>query len=386
MSKLVNALCEVFDVTQHHTSAYHPNTNGMVERQNSTLAQCLRSYCSKEQGKWPELLPSIMMAFRKSPAMQSTEFSPFHLVFGEEMRLPFDTSLEPVDRLSEDAKCFVKHLMHKLKVAHDIARENHLAHQQKNKERHDASVRHPDFKIGDKVMFKVTKTPKGMSSKLHDKADRPFRIIQIGPNYTYKLVRCDNNKVHPSFINATNLKAYHDPNVLRTNIGTNSNDESQSDQQQVQSDQSRPSNRIVRQQSSQDQSNNSAARAPVDHCSQNGTSHRNDADKKWVFKRFLRGRFKHGKREIRVEWESNERTWEPDESFDDDVLEKINRIFTKRGKFKGMPCKLLLTMALFMVMTTVQTAPVETEKTMVNRLNYGVIFKPDSNIILVQQN
>ena len=46
------------------------------------------------------------MAFRKSPAMQSTEFSPYHFVFGEEIRLPFDTALEPVDNLGKDAQCY----------------------------------------------------------------------------------------------------------------------------------------------------------------------------------------------------------------------------------------------------------------------------------------
>ena len=111
MSNLVNALCEIFDVTQHHTSAYHPSTNGMVERQNSTLAQSLRTYCGKEQTKWPELLPSIMMAFRKSPSMHSTEFSPYYLAFGTEMRLPFDVSLEPANHLGRDAKTFIEHKM-----------------------------------------------------------------------------------------------------------------------------------------------------------------------------------------------------------------------------------------------------------------------------------
>lgn len=30
MSKLVYAVCEIFDITQHHTTAYHPKTNGAV--------------------------------------------------------------------------------------------------------------------------------------------------------------------------------------------------------------------------------------------------------------------------------------------------------------------------------------------------------------------
>lgn len=103
MSKLVNALCEIFDITQHHTSAYHPKTNGLVERQNSTLAQSLRAYCNNAQNKWPELVPSILMAYRKSPSMHSTEFSPFFLLFGEEMTLPYDLALELLENMSRDA-------------------------------------------------------------------------------------------------------------------------------------------------------------------------------------------------------------------------------------------------------------------------------------------
>ena len=77
MSKLISAICEVCQVTRHHTSSYHPNTNGTVERQNSTIASCLRAYCGNNQTNWPALLPSIMMAFRKSPSMNTTSFSPF---------------------------------------------------------------------------------------------------------------------------------------------------------------------------------------------------------------------------------------------------------------------------------------------------------------------
>lgn len=80
MSKLVNALCEILDI-KHHTSAYHPNTNGLVERQNSTLASSLRTYCGKDQEKWPELLSGILMGFRKSPFSHSTEYSPYYFCY-----------------------------------------------------------------------------------------------------------------------------------------------------------------------------------------------------------------------------------------------------------------------------------------------------------------
>ncbi|VDI74515.1 Hypothetical predicted protein [Mytilus galloprovincialis] len=77
VSNLVNALCEMLNITRHHTSSYHPQTNGLVERTNSTLIQAVRAYSDKDQNNWPNKLPGILMAFRNSPSTQSTEYSPF---------------------------------------------------------------------------------------------------------------------------------------------------------------------------------------------------------------------------------------------------------------------------------------------------------------------
>ena len=61
------------------------------------------------------------MAFRMSPSLHSTEFSPFYLLFGEEMRLPFDAALESLDALSADAKMFLKEFLERLKISREIA-------------------------------------------------------------------------------------------------------------------------------------------------------------------------------------------------------------------------------------------------------------------------
>ena len=76
MSKLVQALCEMMNITKHSTSSYHPQTNGLVERTNSTIIQSLRAYCDKDQKNWPGKLPGILMALRNSPSTQSTEYHP----------------------------------------------------------------------------------------------------------------------------------------------------------------------------------------------------------------------------------------------------------------------------------------------------------------------
>ncbi|CAC5369749.1 unnamed protein product [Mytilus coruscus] len=55
------------------------------------------------------------------------------------------------------------------------------------------------------------KVPAGLDSKLHRKQDGPFYIVAKGPNHTYKLRRCKNNKLVKSMINANRLKMYTPP-------------------------------------------------------------------------------------------------------------------------------------------------------------------------------
>ena len=52
---------------------------------NSTIGQALRAYVKDDQSNWPSILPGILMVYHMAPAMRSTEFSPYFLVFGHEM-------------------------------------------------------------------------------------------------------------------------------------------------------------------------------------------------------------------------------------------------------------------------------------------------------------
>jgi hypothetical protein len=107
MSNVVQALCKIFQVTRHVTSSYHPQSNAACERINSTLAQSLREYCQKHQDIWEEILPSVMMAFRMSPCNQSTGYSPFYMLYGEEMNLPLDIALMPKEHLEKAPKEYI---------------------------------------------------------------------------------------------------------------------------------------------------------------------------------------------------------------------------------------------------------------------------------------
>ena len=93
LSKVVTEVCRIFQITRLHTSSYHPQTNATCERTNSTIAQSIRALCDKNPLNWPNLLPGIAAALRTIPSTESTQFSPFFVLFKQECRMPIDTAL-----------------------------------------------------------------------------------------------------------------------------------------------------------------------------------------------------------------------------------------------------------------------------------------------------
>lgn len=67
--------------TQHRiTSAYHPQSNGLIERFNQTLQTSLLKYVNGSQDDWDEHLPAVLFAYRVSQ-QKATKFAPFELMY-----------------------------------------------------------------------------------------------------------------------------------------------------------------------------------------------------------------------------------------------------------------------------------------------------------------
>ena len=217
MSKLTAAMCELFQITRHYVSAYHPATNAVVERANSIILQGFRMYCKDQQDDWPEILPSVMMAHRMTPCTQASQVSPFFLLFGREMHIPIDTALLPKDNLSQNHKVHLNNVLKQLETTRKIATENIKAAQVRYKHQFDKRSQEPKFQPAERVWLYCTKVAVGKAPKLHRKWVGPYYITQLGPHHTFKVRNCATNKEVKSLVNGVRLKPYYDPENRPTN-------------------------------------------------------------------------------------------------------------------------------------------------------------------------
>ena len=74
------------------TTAYHPQTDGLVERFNRTLTDMLAKTVEKSGRDWDQHLPHVLFAYRAS-LQESTQESPFYLLYGWDPQLPTSSAL-----------------------------------------------------------------------------------------------------------------------------------------------------------------------------------------------------------------------------------------------------------------------------------------------------
>ncbi|KAJ8245059.1 hypothetical protein COCON_G00236180 [Conger conger] len=135
------------------SSAYHPQSQGVLERFHQTLKSLLRSYCVELGRDWEEGLPWLLLAIREV-AQESTGFSPNELVFGHEVRGPVAAVAEewPGTEPPENVIDYVDGFRVRLYRACAAAQRALEKAQSKMKKLFNRKTKHRSFKLGDQVL------------------------------------------------------------------------------------------------------------------------------------------------------------------------------------------------------------------------------------------
>ena len=85
----MHEICDLMGIAKTRTTAYHPQCDGQVERQNRTLQDMLAAFASEHRHDWDLWVDSVVFAYNTS-RQELTGYSPYELIFGRTPRMPIE--------------------------------------------------------------------------------------------------------------------------------------------------------------------------------------------------------------------------------------------------------------------------------------------------------
>jgi hypothetical protein len=156
------------------STAFHPQTQGLVERTNQTVEQVLRYLIHQmnEVREWDLLLPTVEFILNSYPN-RSTGYSPFFLNYGYEPTTPQVFLRDRRFILNESVGQF----LNRMDDIFDRSQQNVRRANQQAKARYDKGRREVEYAVGDWVLVSTVNMHKqGTPNKLQRKFVGPFRV------------------------------------------------------------------------------------------------------------------------------------------------------------------------------------------------------------------
>ena len=178
-AEVSNEFLKAAHVTKVTSTAGHPRTQGLVERQNRTLLTLLRVFCSRRMRDWDQCLDEVMGAYN-STRHDTTGFSPYMLTRGMEKAIPL-TFLYPefAAKSFETHEAYVDHVLARQQEIHDLVRRNTHQAQLRQKLKYDRAIQARAYQPGELVWIFCRYVPQKGSPKLMRAWRGPHKIVQV---------------------------------------------------------------------------------------------------------------------------------------------------------------------------------------------------------------
>ncbi|KRZ70459.1 Retrovirus-related Pol polyprotein from transposon [Trichinella papuae] len=199
-SELVKEVCQLFGVTKTRATAYHPQSDGLVERMNRTLLDMLAKASIDHPEDWDVYLDRVLLAYRTSVHC-TTGATPSRVVFGRELRLPVDVMYGlPTDAEGRSAGEYVQHMRGDLERVFEVVRKKAGREQRRQKAWRDRKAYGPVYEPGDKVWMQLPTKIK-LGAYWDGPYQNTYRVERMGSGRNRLVVPFDR------------LKPYHGPQL-----------------------------------------------------------------------------------------------------------------------------------------------------------------------------
>jgi transposase InsO family protein len=94
MSVIFKRICKLYKINKMCTTAYHPESNGALERTHKTLSNYLRCFCDKRLNNLDKLLPFACFTYNTTPHSVA-KYTLYEVLFGRIANIPGKLQRQP---------------------------------------------------------------------------------------------------------------------------------------------------------------------------------------------------------------------------------------------------------------------------------------------------
>ena len=192
-SKFWSSLCYFLGIKRRLSTAFHPQTDGQTERQNSTMEAYLRAFVNFKQNDWARLLPMAEFAYNNAKNA-STGYTPFELNCGYHPRMSYKEDVDPrtQSKSADELSAELRELM-------IVCQENLHHAQELQKRAHDKGVKPRSYAPGEEVWLNSKYIKTKRNRKLEAKFFGSFRVLHPVGKEAYKLELRKKWRIHDVF-------------------------------------------------------------------------------------------------------------------------------------------------------------------------------------------
>ncbi|XP_066987473.1 uncharacterized protein [Macrobrachium rosenbergii] len=188
-------------IRHFHSTPYHPESQGIIERFHQSLSTTLTKLEHEGGGSWEDNLPYALFAARHAPS-ETTGYSPFELLYAHSTRAPLDILYDAwADPTQMGLAAELPTIQKNLRAAWAVAQATEAATQERVKMKFDKAARSRSFETGDQVLVLRT----GATRPLETHFSGPHKVLGRRGDLNY-LVDCGKRRAKWLHINL--LKPY----------------------------------------------------------------------------------------------------------------------------------------------------------------------------------
>jgi hypothetical protein len=195
VNSVSTALHDMTGTQQRVTSAYHPQANGLVERQNQTIKKSIMKVLNENVEKWTSVLDGILFALRVK-VHDSMGYSPFFLMYNRQPCLPIDVKYMDGLKTEDSDPVYDKEVLQNALEMRQRIEEGAISNivSSQKKQKRDYDRKHAtaiQYSVGQKVLLRNLRRDDRKGAKMTFSWLGPYEILDIFPNGTCLLKKID---------------------------------------------------------------------------------------------------------------------------------------------------------------------------------------------------